>query len=86
MPNYTFRDNNTGEQFDIRMSISEREEYVQNNPHLTQLILSAPSIGDSVRLGIRKPDDGFRDVLRNVKHHHPGSRKKGGTKSTINDF
>lgn len=83
MPNYTFRNNETDEVFDITMSISERDQYVQNNPHLTQLITGAPSIGDPHRLGRKKPDEGFRDVLRNIKSHHPGSRK---TKSTINDF
>jgi len=83
MPNYTFRNNETDEVFDITMSISERDQYVQNNPHLTQLITGAPSIGDPHRLGLKKPDEGFRDVLRNIKSHHPGSRK---TKSTINDF
>jgi len=83
MPNYTFRNNETDEVFDIHMSISERDQYVQNNPHLTQLITGAPSIGDPHRLGRKKPDEGFRDVLRNIKSHHPGSRK---TKSTINDF
>lgn len=70
MPNYTFRNNESNEVFDISMSISERDKYVQNNPHLTQLITGAPSIGDPHRLGLKKPDDGFRDVLRNVKHHH----------------
>lgn len=85
MPKYTFRDNETNEEFDIIMSISERDQYVQDNPHLTQLITGAPAIGDSVRLGLRKPDEGFRDILRNVKHHHPG-QKRGKIKSTINDF
>lgn len=70
MPKYTFRNNESNEVFDITMSISERDQYVQDNPHLTQLITGAPSIGDPHRLGLKKPDDGFRDVLRNVKHHH----------------
>lgn len=83
MPNYTFRNNETNETFDISMSISERDQYVQDNPHLTQLILGAPSIGDPHRLGLKKPDDGFRDVLKHIKSHHPGSRS---TKNTINDF
>lgn len=70
MPRYTFRHNETNEEFDITMSISERDQYVLNNPHLTQIITGAPSIGDPTRLGLRKPDEGFRDVLRNVRHHH----------------
>jgi len=85
MPNYTFRNNETNETFDISMSISERDQYVLNNPHLTQLITGAPAIGDSVRLGVRKPDDNFRDVLREIKSHHPG-QKIGKIKNTINDF
>ena len=35
MPLYTFRDMNTGEQFDEMMSISSREEYLKDNPHIT---------------------------------------------------
>lgn len=85
MPTYTFRNNDTQEEFDIRMSIAERDQYVQDNPHLTQLLYKAPAIGDPIRLGLKKPDDGFRDVLRNVKSHHPG-QKIGKIKSSINDF
>jgi putative FmdB family regulatory protein len=29
------------------------------------------TIGDTVRLGIRKPDREFRDVLKNIKKNHP---------------
>ena len=83
MPIYTFEDTNTGERFEKSMKISELDEYRENNPHLKTLILGAPSIGDPHRLGLKKPDDGFRDVLKNIKSHHPGSRK---TNNTINDF
>ena len=31
MPLYTFRDMNTGEQFDEMMSMSSREEYLKDN-------------------------------------------------------
>lgn len=70
MPTYTFEDKETGERFEKIMKISELDEFRNNNPHLKTLILGAPSIGDSYRLGRHKPDDGFRDVLKNVKHHH----------------
>ena len=70
MPTYTFKNNDTNEVFEKTMKIAERDQYVQNNPNLTQVITGAPSIGDPVRLGIRRPDDNFRDVLKNVKHHH----------------
>jgi len=85
MPTYTFEDVNTGEQFEKTMKIAELDEYREQNPHLKTIITGAPAIGDVVRLGIKKPDDGFRDVLKEVKSHHPGQRI-GKIKNTINDF
>ena len=70
MPKYTFQNINTGDTFEEWMKISELDEYKLQNPHLKQLIVGAPSLGDPARLGLKKPDDGFRDVLKNVKHHH----------------
>ena len=71
MPTYTFRDENNNQQvIEKSMRISELDEFKLQNPHLTQLIVGAPSIGDPVRLGRMKPDAGFRDVLKNVQHHH----------------
>jgi len=32
-----------------------------------------PSIGDPVRLGIRKPDNGFKEVLQKIHEGSPGS-------------
>lgn len=83
MPIYTFEDTNTGERMEKMMKISELDEFRANNPHLKTLILGAPSIGDPYRMGLKKPDAGFRDVLKNIKSHHPGSKS---TKNTINDF
>lgn len=65
MPTYTFRDKNTGEVFDKLMSFNSRQEYLQENPQL-EVIMGAPVMGDSVRLGIRKNDDGFREVLSKI--------------------
>ena len=83
MPIYTFRDKETQQTSDKVMPYSQKVEFLEANPHLESIITSAPSIGDPVRLGLKKPDDSFRDVLKNIKSHHPGSRT---TKSTINDF
>lgn len=73
MPNYTFQDNNTGEQWTIFMSISDKEEFLEQNKHVNQ-ILAPVAFGDSVRLGIRKPDSNFRDVLKEIKKNHPRSK------------
>lgn len=73
MPNYTFEDTTTGDQWTAFMTISEKEQYLQQNKHVNQ-ILTPIAFGDSVRLGIRKPDSGFRDVLKEIKKSHPRSK------------
>ena len=80
MPSYTFLNTESGEVFTTIMSIAEREDYLKANPHIQQQLISAPALGDSIRLGLRKPDDGFRDRLREIKKAH----SRGITRSTIN--
>ena len=78
MANYTFYDTKTKKEFDISMPISEYDTYVENNPHLQQ-VLSTPNIVDPTRLGLHKPDSGFRDVLKRIK-------KASGRRNTINTW
>ena len=82
MPSYTFLNTESGEMFTTIMSIAEREEYLKANPHIQQQLISAPALGDSIRLGLKKPDNGFRDRLKEIKKHH----SRGITRSTINTF
>lgn len=72
MPAYTFRDKVSGETETKILTISERERYLADHPELEQT-LAAPPIGDSVRLGVRKVDRSFRDVLIKAKSAHVGS-------------
>ena len=65
MPTYTFRDKNTDEIFDKIMSWDARQKYLEENTNL-EVVMGAPVMGDSVRLGIRKNDDGFREVLSKI--------------------
>lgn len=39
----------------------------------------APAIGDPVRLGITKPSEGFRDLLRSIHARSPGSILKNNS-------
>lgn len=82
MPTYLYKDINTGEEQELFMSITERGKYLEDNPHMTQLVHGAPALGDSIRLGLKKPDDAFRDRLKEIKKHH----SLGITKSSINTF
>lgn len=70
MPIYSVMNKDTEEVFEVNMKFTELEQYLKDNPNLTQVFNKFPALGDSVRLGLRKPDDGFRNVLQNVKHHH----------------
>ena len=53
------------------MSISERDKYLSENPKIEQLVNGAPSIGYSYNG--KKPDSGFRDVLKEIKSKHKRS-------------
>lgn len=65
MPTYTFLNKDTGEVFDKLMTWNDRQTYLEQNPML-EVVIGAPAMGDSVRLGIRKNDDGFREVLSKI--------------------
>jgi len=82
MPIYTLLNTETGESFTEVMSIAEKEDFLKNNPEFQQQIVSAPALGDSIRLGLKKPDNGFRDRLKEIKKQH----SRGLTKSSINTF
>lgn len=73
MPTYQFRNLDNGEEFERFMSISAREEYLKDNPNIISILSSAPALGDPVRLGIRKVDGGFKEVLQKIKSRTPGS-------------
>ena len=65
MPTYTFLNKETGEVFDKLMTWNDRQSYLEKNP-LLEVVMGAPAMGDSVRLGVRKNDDGFREVLSKI--------------------
>lgn len=73
IPNYTFRNILTGEEFDLSLSMAERETYLAENPQVEQ-ILTSINIADPTRLGLRKPDAGFRDLLKDMKKKHRRSK------------
>ena len=80
VPTYSFLNKETGEEYELFMGISEREEYLKANPHIEQTVSGAPLISSGRGMG--KPDQGFRDILREIKKKN----SKGITKSTINTF
>lgn len=80
MPTYRFLNNDTNEEFEDFMSISALEVFLAENPNITQLVNGAPMISSGRGMG--KPEQGFRDLLKDIKKKH----SKGITRSTINTF
>lgn len=76
MPTYSFRDRDTGLEFEKFMSISAREQYIKDNPHVEPVINGAPMVADPVRVGVRKRDSGFKEVLQRIHERTPGSDLK----------
>lgn len=52
MPTYSFRDKNTGEEFDAFMSISELDKFLEENPHLEKLLSAPHFLGAGMNGGI----------------------------------
>jgi len=75
MPIYEFINNETGEQFEQIMSIADKEQYLQDNPSISQL-LDAPMISmESQRfMGVKPIDQGWKDTLRKIHKRAPGSQ------------
>ena len=72
-PLYDFEDRETGEIVTEVMKYSEKEQYLLDNPHLKSVIMSAPAICDSVRIGVKKVDPGFKEILSRIHKRNPGS-------------
>lgn len=81
MPMYEFEDTNTGTRFSLELSISKRTEYLEQNPHIKQ-ILGVPSMIRGINYR-SKMDDGWKENLARISEAHPNSEvaKEHGRKS-----
>ena len=71
MPTYNFRNKESGEIIERIFKMSEKDDFLKENPQFEFVMLSPPALGDPIRLGVRKPDNGFREVLAKAKAAHP---------------
>ena len=77
MPTYTFINTETDEEFEeFFKSYDERQEFLAANPNIQSTIRYAPNVSYN---DAKKPDDSFRDILRNIK-------KGSGRGANINTF
>lgn len=75
-PIYDFENTKTGEQFEEMMTYEDKLKYLKKNPHIIAIHVAGGqnAIIDSHKLrmsGIRKHDNGFKEVLQRIKSHHP---------------
>lgn len=84
MPHYTFRNKETDEEFDVEMSISERDQYVTDHPEFEQILGSSSlAIGDPLKLGVSKNPrliEFQKYVLPNIAAQNPLGRIGKDTK------
>ena len=71
MPIYTFENTENGDVFELTMRISERDEYVKDNPHMKQLITGAPMVVSGT--GGMKNDSGWKENMSRIAEAHPGT-------------
>lgn len=75
MPTYQFKDQQTGEYKEFFMKISDLDDFKKNNPQLIQVHVTPFEIGDTVRMGMRKPDQNFRELLKHIHNKVGGNHK-----------
>jgi hypothetical protein len=51
------------------------EQFLVDNPAWVIQLTGSIPIGDPVRMGMKKPDEGFRDLLKHMKKHAINNRK-----------
>jgi hypothetical protein len=72
MPVYTFYNKKTKKEFDEIMTISEMEDYLDKNKHISQVIKSI-NIVSGVQGVSFKNDQGWKDNLSRIAEAHPKS-------------
>ena len=73
MPTYTFIDNNTGLAYDEFMGMDDREKYLKDNPHISQVPVMFAYVGDHIMGVGPKTDGGFNERMEQIANSHPGS-------------
>jgi hypothetical protein len=73
MPTYKFYNTKTGEEYEEFMSISEREVYMESNPHLEARVNGAPALLSSRGGDRTRTPSGFKEVLNKIAEQNPYS-------------
>ena len=72
MPIYTFENTKTKKVYDEMMSISEKEDFLDKNKHIKQLLTTINIVG-GVQGITHKTDGGWNDNMQRIAEAHPTS-------------
>ena len=72
MPTYTFFNKRTRKEFTDFMSISEKEEYLDKNHHISQVIVPINIVAGVSGL-THKNDQGWKENMSRIAEAHPTS-------------
>ena len=70
MPTYSFKNNDTGAEWEEFFSIADKDEFLKKNDHITQLPSLITIVSDT---GGIKNDGGWKDNMSRIAEAHPGS-------------
>jgi hypothetical protein len=70
VPTYTFYNKKTNKEYDDMMTISEMEEYLRKNKHISQVLQPINIVSGT---GGIKTDSGWKDNLSRIAEAHPTS-------------
>ena len=80
MPLYDYRCNHCSHEFEKVLKVAEMHLPSSEpcpacglNGHVEKTIMGAPPIGDAARLGIRRVDNGFKEVMQKIHDNNPRS-------------
>ncbi len=73
MPIYTFENTKTKKVYDEMMSIAEKEEFLEKNKHIKQLLTTINISSGVVGISGMKNDGGWKDNLSRIAEAHPTS-------------
>ena len=85
MPTYNYNCKECGFEFEKTSKIADRKIPVESPcPECKaegsiQQIIGSPMICDPVRVGARKMDSGFKEVLQKINERVPGGMKESGS-------
>jgi putative FmdB family regulatory protein len=77
MPNYDYMCGGCNHSFEEFLLMKDRKKPCKKpcpkcgKKEIKQYIASAPVVIDPVRLGITRPDSGFKEVISKIKKAHP---------------